>query len=380
MTTDLTPKVSFVVPCYKLAHVLADCVNSIFSQTFSDLEILIMDDSSPDNTPRVVRSLSDQRVRYIRNEENLGHLRNYNKGITLARGKYVWLISPDDRLRRANILQRYVDIMDSHSGVGYVFCPAVGLHAGEETDLLNWSFHGAQDTIFQGHAFLKRLTQSNRVAAPAVMARKECYEKLSLFPEDMPYAGDWYMWGVFALHYDVAYVAEPMVCYRLHDLNMTKSLRTRDPSILVNDDIAVRWRLIQQAKAAGAAQIVTYCQEEIIADYVRRVLDNRDTASAFGLTIEQLDDSLRRFSSDHAEESSVRARVYAGLGDRYYWRGSPPDALHWYRRAVHDNNWALDCWAKYLLIRMGEAGVRLRKSLSAVRRLVKTLSYASRPG
>jgi glycosyltransferase involved in cell wall biosynthesis len=57
-----------------------------------------MDDCSPDNTPEVARSLQDPRVKHIRNNPNLGHLRNYNKGISLSRVKYVWLISADDYL------------------------------------------------------------------------------------------------------------------------------------------------------------------------------------------------------------------------------------------------------------------------------------------
>ena len=78
------PRVSFIVPCHRLAHLLADCVGSILSQTFQDLEVLIMDDCSPDHTPEVAATLTDPRVRYIRNEQNLGHLRNYNRGLSLA--------------------------------------------------------------------------------------------------------------------------------------------------------------------------------------------------------------------------------------------------------------------------------------------------------
>ena len=60
-------------------------------------------------------------------------LRNYNKGISLSRGKYVWLISADDYLRRSYILQRYVEIMEKHPRIGYIFCPGVGVINGVET-------------------------------------------------------------------------------------------------------------------------------------------------------------------------------------------------------------------------------------------------------
>jgi glycosyltransferase involved in cell wall biosynthesis len=74
----MTPIVSFVVPCYKLAHLLRECVESILSQTYGDFEVLIMDDCSPDNTPEVAQSFQHPRVKYVRNDPNLGHLRNYN--------------------------------------------------------------------------------------------------------------------------------------------------------------------------------------------------------------------------------------------------------------------------------------------------------------
>src|SRR5262249_32156328 len=122
----MNPTVTFVVPCFKLAHFLPECIGSILSQSYRDFEVLIMDDCSPDSTPQVAQSFNDPRVRHVRNERNLGHLRNFNKGIGLARGEYIWLISADDRLRRPYVLERYVQLLQAHPEVGYAFCPAVG--------------------------------------------------------------------------------------------------------------------------------------------------------------------------------------------------------------------------------------------------------------
>src|SRR5262245_19230606 len=132
----MAPKVSFVVPCYYLAHLLADCVNSILRQSYTNFEVLIMDDCSPDHTPEVAQSFSDRRNQYIRNERNLGNTGNYNKGIALSRGHYVWLISADDYLRREYVLQRYVEVMESHPEVGYVFCPVIALENGQQTGVM----------------------------------------------------------------------------------------------------------------------------------------------------------------------------------------------------------------------------------------------------
>src|SRR5215469_1008235 len=219
-----SPTVSFVVPCYKFAHLLPECVNSILCQTYGDFEVLIMDDCSPDNTQEVAQSFRDSRVKCVRNEQNLGHLRNFNKGVSLARGKYVWLISADDYLRRPYILQRYVSLLDRYPRVGNTFCSGVGVKDGMEIGVLDYSVHGKRDRIVNGRVFLKELLRTGTILAASGMARRECYERISYFPLDMPWAHDWYLWCVFALLFDVGYFAEPMVCYRAHDSSITKTL------------------------------------------------------------------------------------------------------------------------------------------------------------
>src|SRR5262245_65560994 len=130
----MAPLVSFIVPCYKLAYLLQGSVGSSLEQTFEDLEVLIMDDCSPDETPDVARSFGDSRVYHIRHAENLGnHVRNYNAGLARARGRYVWLISADDRLRRPYVLSRFVDALESHPSAAYVFCPAMKFNEDGDT-------------------------------------------------------------------------------------------------------------------------------------------------------------------------------------------------------------------------------------------------------
>ena len=213
------PLVSFVVPCYKLAHLLPECIHSILSQSYGNFEALIMDDCSPDNTAAVARSFQDPRVQHIRNDPNLGHLRNYNKGIGLSRGKYVWLVSADDYLRRPYVLQKYVDLLEQSPRVGYTFCSGVGVQNGVETGVVDYSRHGEHDRIIAGRDMLKSLLETNTVLAAAVLARRECYEQVSCFPLNLGETGDWYLWSVFALFYDAGYFAEPMVCYRQHELS-----------------------------------------------------------------------------------------------------------------------------------------------------------------
>jgi len=357
----MDPKVTFIVPCYKLAHLLPDCINSILSQTFRDFEILIMDDCSPDNTPEVASSFQDPRVIHVRNDPNLGHLRNYNKGINLSRGKYVWLISADDYLRRPYVLERYVNLLEEHPNVGYVFCPGVKVRGGEEVNALDYSFHGERDAIFDGRKFLSKFVRANTIVAASGCVRKECYEKISIFPLDMPWGGDWYLWAVFAFSYDVGYLAEPMVCYREHELSMTNKLMTQNVAQCSTEDIAMPWIFKRKAEEAGYRELIWDCLDSAAYDYARRLATARYRAAAVSMTLEQFEESLCRHTPNEVEREFVRASAYAYAGDQAYWQGESNLARKFYSLAIRKSLWLPKIWAKYILLSCGALGDALRK-------------------
>jgi glycosyltransferase involved in cell wall biosynthesis len=335
--------VSFVIPCYRLAHLVSECVESILSQTFKDFEILVLDDCSPDNTEHVVKSLTDSRVKHIRNDVNLGHLRNYNKGLQLSAGKYVWLISADDRLRRNDALQRYVDIFEQNPRVGYVFSPAIGLQNGTEKGLVDWTVNGDRDFVFDGNAFARRLVHGNTIAAPSVMARKECYEKVTLFPLDMPYGGDWYLWLAFALRYQVAYVSEPSVDYRLHSQSMTSQI---DRSAQIADNIAIRWRIKRMAGDLGDGASVEECDRSIADHYAYCLARETFQDGDYRMSLEDFEASLGRNARTSAEKRAIRARVYEVLGNGFYRKKEIRKAIHYYDLASRERHWMPRLWAK----------------------------------
>lgn len=361
----MCPKVTFIVPCYNLAHVLAECVNSILSQTYRNFEVLIMDDCSPDNTSEVANSFNDSRVKHVRNEKNLRHLANYNKGIDLARGEYVWLISADDLLRKPYVLEKYVALLDEHPEVGYAFCPAISLENGSETELLAFSFHGDQDTIFNGKLFLNKLLESNSVVAASALARKECYEKVSLFPLDMPYAGDWYLWCIFALHYDVAYFAEPMVNYRLHAHSITNILKNEDIDILFNDDMSVLTRIRDNASFENQNAIVLKCNIFLINRYMKQ-FESRDI-NRIEDNINECKEILKYGHLGKYDWQELAVRIYTGLADRYYEAGNVAEAKKYYKDALFID-WRLwKSWLKYILLFFGKVGTGMRTLISNVK-------------
>ena len=329
----LKPRVSFIVPCYRLAHLLADCVGSILGQSFADLEVLIMDDCSPDDTGAVAASIGDPRVRYIRNEPNLGHLRNYNKGLSLARGEYLWLISADDRLRRPYVVERFVAAMDAHPDAGYVFCPVMKFEGDHETAL--YGSHGPADALFAGRKFLRTLAEGNSVPAPAGMVRRSCYERISMFPLDLPFAGDWYLWSAFALFADVIYLAEPMVSYRVHTANMTLDFKRRTDA-LVRDEIEVLWRMKRLAERENARPVVRIYRRAIAWYYATHVAFKVSRQWRYGMSLDDFAASLSAHANSRAERAFIRSITYSFLADQYFAAADAALARTWYHAALRE--------------------------------------------
>ena len=102
--------VSIVLPTYKRAQVLPHAIRSVLDQTYTNLELIIVDDNSPDNTFAVVKSFDDARIRYVKNDPNLKLPRALNKGFSLANGAYLTWTS-DDNLYGENAIQRMVEVL-----------------------------------------------------------------------------------------------------------------------------------------------------------------------------------------------------------------------------------------------------------------------------
>jgi len=361
------PRVSFVIPCYNLAQFLPECVGSILAQSYADFEVLVIDDCSPDNTAEVALSFRDDRVRHVRNSSNLGHLANYNRGIALARGQYVWLISPDDRLRRPYILERYVRVMESHPEVGYACCPAVGLNGSTETEIENSIVN--HDAIFRGKKFLRiLLTRGNCVIAASGMVRRECYERLGAFPLDLPYAGDWFLWCLFALHYDIAYFAEPMVNYRHHELSMTTYLTGERFAVRFKDGLAVLWRIRRRSQELGQQGLVDLCRHRIAYQYAHNMLGRNLEGSVYRMSVDEFETSLGENASHEKEADCIRARTWELVGNWHFRQRDFGQARALFALARSYGHVRLKTRAKQLLIAcgLGNSGVTLFDKMLAV--------------
>lgn len=115
-----TPKVSVLMPIYKTPeNYLREAIESILAQTFTDFELLILDDCPEDNCQAVVSSYHDKRIKYIQNDCNLGISESRNKLIKLARGEYLAVFDHDD-ISLPERLKKEVFYLDEHPDVGVI--------------------------------------------------------------------------------------------------------------------------------------------------------------------------------------------------------------------------------------------------------------------
>src|SRR5437870_9918513 len=103
-------KISVCVPTYNRAPLLRECLASLVRQTYRDIEIIVSDNCSTDDTPAVMAECTDPRLRYYRNDTNIGPYPNLNRCLELAKGDYVCILHDDD-VYAADFLQREAEML-----------------------------------------------------------------------------------------------------------------------------------------------------------------------------------------------------------------------------------------------------------------------------
>lgn len=112
----LKPQISVILPAYNAEKYLHDAIDSILNQTYTNFELIILNDGSTDKTEEIILSYSDPRIRYVKNKQNLKLIKTLNKGIELAKGKYIARMDADD-ISLPNRFQVEYDFMESNPNI-----------------------------------------------------------------------------------------------------------------------------------------------------------------------------------------------------------------------------------------------------------------------
>ncbi|QDJ90694.1 glycosyltransferase family 2 protein [Acinetobacter haemolyticus] len=206
--------VSVVLPAYNAELYIKEAIDSVLAQSFADFELIVINDGSVDKTEDVILSYNDSRIVYVKNEENLGLIGTLNKGMSLAKGKYIARMDADD-ICFPQRFAKQVDFLEKNPD--YVICGTAA-----------YRFY---DDISDGKAFNPPLNDANiRVRLffnsafihPSVMFRADVIRDHHLrFSDDYKYAEDYFFW-MDLLKYGKGFnLKEKLLYYRVVETSQT---------------------------------------------------------------------------------------------------------------------------------------------------------------
>jgi glycosyltransferase involved in cell wall biosynthesis len=200
--------VSVVIPTYNLAQFLPEAVESVRAQEWPDLEIIVVDDGSTDDTPALLERLARAGdLRWFR-QENAGASAARNRGIREARKSWVAFLDADDFWLDGKLSAQFEALERKPSAAFGYTDVRVRREDGSEGEL---RCRRADAPLFE------QLLSGNVFATPTVIVRRDCFREVGLFDEALRTGEDWDMWLRLSSHYECAAVVRPLTLCRVVD-------------------------------------------------------------------------------------------------------------------------------------------------------------------
>jgi len=212
MSNQQSPLVSVCIPVFNGERYILDCISSVFEQNYTNYELLIVDNCSTDETSAIVEKIEDARLKYIRNEENIGSIRNFNKCIKEAQGEYFLLLPHDDLLLPGCLMEFVSKFDDPKVGFAYSAICVVDEHGVTKYSKVNHVeslLLSSEETIIDVVNYF--------VPIQLAMARTEILQRLGGFDIQYGLFCDVHLWlSVSFDEWKACYNSKPLSCHRVH--------------------------------------------------------------------------------------------------------------------------------------------------------------------
>lgn len=310
------PLVSALIPTYNRADRVGGAIDSALAQTHDELEVVVVNDGSTDDTPAVLAEYADNdRVRVRHNEENRGIAATFDRAAEVANGEYLGILGDDDRWRpekTARQLDRFAQLSDDY-GIVY----AGGVRVDDDGQILTEVHPSAH-----GDCYPEILTEFPLAPHSSHLLRASCLDAVGGFDTDFPEAVDWEVNIRLAREFRVAYVDEILVERQFHGGNVSGGALTGNPAY----QVAARDRIWRKFREELRAHPET--ERRFAATHEKHrgrvAVGDRDRrrATAHFLAASWLDPSVEHLGSLAA--AAIHPRLYDALAGR---ETSPAEVL-----------------------------------------------------
>ena len=225
---NIVPKISLIMSVYNGEDYLAETVESVLCQTFTEWEFIIINDCSTDNTSKILAEYAskDARVKVHTNETNLRLPSSLNKALSLAEGKYIARMDADD-ICMPDRLQKQYDFMEANPNVDLSSCRFLTLKNGAYSS-------GGCGGKGDSESIKALLLVTNPILHPGIIAKADVIKELG-YDKNFTCTEDMELWTRFVLNNKrVEILSEYLMIYRLHDKQITETTLDKQRKEVIN--------------------------------------------------------------------------------------------------------------------------------------------------
>jgi glycosyltransferase involved in cell wall biosynthesis len=234
---DKKPLVSVCIPCFNGEQCISNTIQNVLNQTLTDFELIIVNDSSKDLTEEVILGFKDTRIKYYKNDKNLGMVKNWNKALSLANGEFIKLLCMDDLIAE-DCLQSQAEALLNNSSVVVVTSNTNVIDSNNNVLMTRKNFKA--EGVYDSPAVAKKslaLGQNLFGEPSVVMYRKDVLSFIDPYDEDFWYAPDWdFILRALTLG-DLYFIDKTLASFRLSPTSQTSKIITKNKWLIMKEDM-----------------------------------------------------------------------------------------------------------------------------------------------
>ncbi|HWY10797.1 MAG TPA: glycosyltransferase family 2 protein [Bacteroidia bacterium] len=227
------PLVSVLMPVYNAEAFVKEAIASILDQSYQNFEFIIINDGSTDSSEGQIISFKTDKIKYYKNETNLGLIATLNKGIDLCKGEYIVRMDADDLSLRDRI-KKQVEFMESNKGVGVCGCDYIHFGKGKQIPLKS---HHTHDLISGWMLFNSSVVHPALIIRSSVLKSEKTY-----FNSEFKHVEDYELWSRLLFKSQFADIPETLLKYRIHASQVSLKFRGEQ----IENGNKVRKRLLEK--------------------------------------------------------------------------------------------------------------------------------------